>query len=128
MDCLVECMSNDRPLMSASSLQGANAHLRMQVQELSSEGVAAREEANALQGLQDELCSRVPNMDKVVATALSRERVLQDARNSKVLELLACKVALRATAWYGSTRLNAISSHTCYECHNIMAHSSIVLM
>lgn len=76
-------------------MQGANAQLRGRVQDLAAELREAREELAALGGLQEELAADVAgdvDVESLVAAALGRERAAQDARNSKVLELLKSKV------------------------------------
>ena len=72
--------------------QDVNAQLRMQVQTLTAEAFNAKAEAAAAEELQQQLTAQHPHLQSVVEAALKRERALHDARNAKVLELLACKV------------------------------------
>ena len=76
--------------------QGANAQLRGRVQDLAAELQEAREELVALGGLQEQLAADVEgdvDVDALILAAVGRERAAQDARNSKVLELLKSKVS-----------------------------------
>ncbi len=74
--------------------QGANAALQGRVRELNTELSGARAEAAALAGLQEQLRAASPDLDRMVEAAIARERAVQDARNAKVLELLASKVRI----------------------------------
>eukprot|EP00884_Botryococcus_braunii_P004169 jgi/Botrbrau1/13753/Bobra.0056s0010.1 len=71
--------------------EGANTALRARNRELAAELSGAKAEVAALAGLQRQLQAASPDLDAMVAAALARERALQDARNAKVLELLATK-------------------------------------
>ncbi|KAK9818004.1 hypothetical protein WJX72_005629 [[Myrmecia] bisecta] len=71
-----------------AQLEGANTQLRSRNQELGSELQGAQEELAALSDLQSQLQHFSPDVERLVETAVARERALQDARNRKVLELL----------------------------------------
>ena len=75
-----------------SMVQDANAQLRTQNQTLTAEAFNARVIAAAAEELQQQLAAQHPHLQSVMEAVLKRERALHDARNAKVLELLACKV------------------------------------
>jgi hypothetical protein len=68
------------------------------VRELSTELLAAQEEAAALAGAHELMLSNSPSAEQLAAAAVARERAQQEARNREVLELLKSKVGARGAA------------------------------
>ena len=71
--------------------RGALGQARSRVKELESSAAATAEENSWLRRLQDEMQRASPDLQKAAEAILHRERAQQEARNAKVLELLAAK-------------------------------------
>lgn len=75
------------------TLQGANRALRERLADALEELDAAHAQLHILQGLQQQLEEATPGAADLAAAALEQERVLQAARDARVLQLLRAKAS-----------------------------------
>lgn len=78
------------------TLQGANRALRERLADALEELDAAHAQLHILQGLQQQLEEATPGAAELAAAALEQERVLQAARDARVLQLLRAKASWAA--------------------------------
>ena len=96
----------------AARLHAANEHLREHLQAALSDLDLAHAQLRVLHGLQRQLQGATPGAADLVAAAVEEERVLQGARDARVLHLLRAKVcACVCVLWEGGLH------HRNERCH-----------
>ncbi len=88
-------------------LQGANRALRERLADALEELDVAHGQLHILQGLQQQLEEATPGAADLAAAALEQERVLQAARDARVLQLLRAKASWDGAAgWKAGTAVS----------------------